>query len=310
MNTSEFTPTQPTLELLARRDLATRIFNRIKSLFTAQNGPVVMPGSSGINRREFFELVAVTGAALFVEANRVLPVRADVDEHAEKFQVAVTEREREGFSFPEDLRGNEKFWGNDVLITIDDCANLEYTQRMFEVLNQRGLKATFFPNSNYLDLNDPQVLELWRNIYSSGFEIGYHTTSHEVENFTQAQLLEDLLIFERHMRSLLADDTYSVNFARPPYGDWSTTWFQFIHEANLSNVRWNYVPNSTAGLPYFRAIRTRTEGGGIVLLHPRIFDLTWLEENIDQLQAFAFEIGGRITTLSGDSPAALSSTSH
>jgi len=213
--------------------------------------------------------------------------------------MGITEREQMGFTFPEDIRGNESFWGNDILITIDDCNNLAETKKMFNSLRDRGLKATFFPNSNYLPLDNEEFVKLWREMYREGFEIGYHTQSHEVGDFTKEELSQDLDEFEAHMRELLGDESFLVEFARPPYGNWNNTWMQFIREEGLSNIRWNFVPNATANsIDYFEAVVRHPDGGRIILLHPRVWDGNWLESNIEELKSFVDLEQGRIATLS------------
>lgn len=254
-----------------------------------------------LSRRDFLKVMLNGGAGIGLSMLGI-PVSAHTDEgqiKAEGFN--VTERERIGFSYPEDIHGNESFWGNDILITIDDCANLDQTRKMFDLLNDRGLKATFFPNSNYLSLDNNEFTALWREMYRAGMEIGYHTQSHEVQEFNQNELSRDLEEFENHMRFLLDDVPFSIKFARPPYGYWNDTWMNFVREEQLSNIRWNFVPDSGSNsISYFEAVTKHTQGGRIILLHPRVWDGDWLESHIDELLSFANSEQGRITTLSGN----------
>ena len=138
-------------------------------------------------------------------------------------------------------------------------------------------------------------------MYQDGFEIGYHTQDHNVADFTSEQLAQDLRGFEEHIRVLLDDESFSIKFARPPYGNWNNTWMQFIRQERLSNVRWNFVPNvNTNSVGYFEAVTNHPEGGRIILLHSRFWDSNWLENNIDDLKLFAESNGGRVTNLSGN----------
>lgn len=103
------------------------------------------------------------------------------------------------------------------------------------------------------------------------------------------------------MRELLGDESFLVKFARPPYGNWNESWMRFIRERNLSNVRWNFVPNASVNsIDYFEAVTNHPSGGRIILLHPRVWDGTWLEDNLDELEAFAGSEVGRIINLSGN----------
>lgn len=277
--------------------LKERLFKRIKEFFTPDERQAGLTNYQE-SRRKFLKAVIVGGGMFLLKE---IPALAKENDDFGETQDSVTERERSDFSYPEDIYGNESFWGKDVLITIDDCANLEETRKMFETLRSRGLKATFFPNSDYLPLENEGFIDLWREMYRSGFEIGYHTTNHEVTDFTKEELIEDLEVFENHMRVLLGDDSFSIKFARPPYGNWNNTWMKFIKEANLSNIRWNFVPNASVNsIDYFRAVANHPNGGRIILLHPRSWDENWLDEHIDNLQSFTLSEGGRIINLSGN----------
>lgn len=245
----------------------------------------------GASRRKFLRDAAVVAGAVLL----------GTEAGAVSAQGSMTEREQSNFVFPEDLRGNEPFWGQDVLITIDDCVLIEQTRQMFEQLKSFGARATFFPNTRNIPLDNPEIVALWRDIYQSGFEIGYHTTNHVSEGVSQAEFEADFDQFSQKMQEVLGDQDFSIKFARPPYGAWTEQWMGFIRAKNLSNVRWNYVPDAeSGGMEYFAATTRHPRGGRIILLHPRVWDEAWLGSHLSQLQTFAESEGGRITTLSGN----------
>lgn len=192
-----------------------------------------------------------------------------------------SERQAETVSIPEVIYGNEAELRGKVLITIDDCASEELTRRMFETLNSRGLRATFFPNTTYMVGQDPQ---LWRDIVAAGFEIGYHTQNHD-GNMSVSQLEADFVGFETSVRQVLGDENYQVTVVRPPYGSWDENWNAWVGNNGLHTVRWGMVPSNDAGMDYFRAVIDRgvPGTGPIVLLHPREFDAAWLDENIGSM---------------------------
>lgn len=179
----------------AKQRSASIILDKIKAFFARSEDSSKIDHSKygrGMPRRDFLRYLLAAGTVLAL-AETGLPVLAqDNGESGEAAPDNVTERERRTFVYPDDIRGNESFWGKDVLITIDDCNNLEETRKMFNSLQSRGLKATFFPNSNYLPLDNNEVVSLWREMYQAGFEIGYHTRSHEVTDFTSQELASDL----------------------------------------------------------------------------------------------------------------------
>ncbi len=213
----------------------------------------------------------------------------------------LTGREAPDFHWPSDITGSESFWGNDILITLDDCHLRDWVRRAFDLLyNQRGLRVTLFPNSNYLPLDDPEIKALWRDIYQAGFEIGYHTTNH-YPDWTRPALEADFAKYTDHMRQLFDAPDLTIRFVRPPYGNWNSTWLDWAAANGLTNVRWNFVPDGQSSNTieaYLNTIQCE-RGGRIILMHPREWDCYWLETHLDGLVELAREQQGRISTLSG-----------
>src|SRR5689334_4365723 len=88
--------------------------------------------------------------------------------------------------------GNEPELANNILFTIDDCADEALTREMFDLLVEKGITATFFPNTIYMIQQDPQ---LWRDIVAAGFEIGYHTRQH-IDSMSETELDDDFALFQ------------------------------------------------------------------------------------------------------------------
>lgn len=254
------------------------------------------------SRREFLE-GALKAAQLVAGAGFVthlgIPSIARAQDRGSSPENLVFNREDENFVWPEDIKGNEDFFGKDILLTIDDCYDFEYTRAMVTLMKQKGVKATFFPNTQHLDISRPDIVALWQDIKDQGFDIGYHTVRHET-GMTQSELAEDLLLFEQQMRDLLNDSSYRVELVRPPKGNWNDAWMAWVREKGLTNVRWNFVPSARNGsVDYFKAVMDHPDGGRIILLHPREFDSRWLTDHIDELKRLAAEEGGRVTSITG-----------
>jgi peptidoglycan/xylan/chitin deacetylase (PgdA/CDA1 family) len=197
---------------------------------------------------------------------------------------------------PTDIHGNESFLQKDVFITIDDCYDLPSLEIMFSTLRQRGLKATIFPNTMYQDPKNPETVKLWQEIYADGFTIGYHTT-HHVAGLTEDQLVEDRDQFEKIFQQLLGDPGFRVQYVRAPFGMWDASWLKWVQDNQLTNVRWNEVPNAKTTFQEVEDAFRYPTGGGIILLHARPFDARWLTDSIDQLVHMAGSAGGKVTTI-------------
>lgn len=202
------------------------------------------------------------------------------------------------FQWPIEIHGDEPFFENDVILTIDDCTSIEQTRLMFETLRGAGAKATFFPSTGLINTSDPEARRLWVDIAQAGFEIGYHTHAHE-EAYTQEELQNDFQLFMSSIRELTGDPAYQVHFVRPPYGNLNDDWKEWAAANEFTIVMWSFVPNDQLGISYFEAIADRDGGGRIVLLHPRVWDNNWLYDHISELVSFAEQAGGRVTSLSG-----------
>ncbi|MFN8374526.1 MAG: polysaccharide deacetylase family protein [Anaerolineae bacterium] len=211
--------------------------------------------------------------------------------------VTAQEATEEPFELPRMIYGNEAELTNNILLTIDDCADEYLTRQMFEFLVEKGIVATFFPNTSYMIQEDPQ---LWRDIVDAGFEIGYHTRLHEAY-MSEEQLDEDFALFQEEVRDTLDDQTYSITLVRPPYGIWDDSWIAWTEANDFHTVRWNLAARAHLDIDYVDAVMSNMEQGGrIILLHPRQTDMWWLEAHTDELLALRDEDGQpyRFTTVS------------
>ncbi len=192
------------------------------------------------------------------------------------------------------ISGQEVALRDNILITIDDCINETNVRTMFDLLNERGLHATFFPNTRNMLKHDPQ---LWRDIVAAGNEIGYHTRSHR-SGLTPEALTEDFGLFQDEVRQILGDPNYAIRYVRPPEGLWNADWLSWAMVNGLYTVKWNVVP--PVELDYLQDVLVREQGGGILLLHPVESNVTWLQTNIDALLQMHDANGSvyKITTVS------------
>lgn len=195
----------------------------------------------------------------------------------------ITSKSYEFMNIPNDTIDKQNLFEKNIVITIDDCYNNDHTKSIFETLTKNGTTATFFPNTMYLNKNNDETVKLWREIYNSGFEIGYHTTNHE-GNMSIAELQEDYTNFTSYMQDLLGEPNFSIKAVRPPYGTWDENWNKWVEQNDLLNVRWNMGPGESSN--YAKALIDQNISP-IVILHSRYDDARWLERNINNLKDIA-----------------------
>jgi len=259
-----------------------------------------------MTRRDFLmSMVTVAKYAgagyIATQINGIPTLSAQEISISNEIEAPTVARNSESFVWPSNLKGNEPFLEKDILITIDDCYDVDATQSMLSVLKEHNAKASFFPNSDYLKLDKPEIVSLWKDIYASGFDIGYHTTNH-TSGLTVEQLKADFAQFTDHMRVLLDEPDFQIQFVRPPEGNWNNDWMSWVESEKLTNVKWNFVPNArNSSVEYFTAVRKHENGGGILLLHPRDFDTTWLTNHMGELTDLAESDGSSVTSLTDNS---------
>ena len=192
------------------------------------------------------------------------------------------------------ISGQEAALRDNIVLTIDDCVDEANVRAIFSLLKDRGLRATFFPNTHNMLKHDPQ---LWRDIVAAGNEIGYHTRYHRA-GLSVKKLAEDFATFQDEVRQILGDPTYTIRYVRPPDGLWNADWLTWASANGLYTVKWNIVP--PVEISYLQAVLADEQGGGILLLHPVDNNIRWLEKNLDTLMQLQNSNGSpyKITMLS------------
>jgi peptidoglycan/xylan/chitin deacetylase (PgdA/CDA1 family) len=185
------------------------------------------------------------------------------------------------------LDGNEPALQNNLILTIDDCSVEANVRWAYEILKNRGVTATFFPNTININDQDPQ---LWRDIVAAGNEIGYHTRSH-MSGLTAAELDYDFQVFTEEVRAILSDPGYTIRYIRPPRGVWDSKWLLWGAERQLYTVKWN-LSSQTYVAHISQTARDRVHGGSIILMHTGRADLEWLQSVIDNLMQLTTDSGG------------------
>jgi len=168
------------------------------------------------------------------------------------------------------LQGQNRFLYNgnrglsEVALTFDDGPNPYYTPQILAILQQYGIKATFFCIGRQV----AAYPDLVRQEYAAGNIIGNHSWSHP----DLGLLSSDAILKQINMTSDAISQAIGVQptFFRPPYGVFDT---QVLTQANLlglTTVIWNDEARDWL-LPGTGVITSRILGlagnGAIILLH-------------------------------------------
>lgn len=186
---------------------------------------------------------------------------------------------------PDIIYGNHPALANNIVMMVDDNVyegNIRYWFNLFE---EKGIKATFFPHTGYMVNQDPQ---LWRDIVAAGHEIGYFTRFHE-HGLTAEEFMEDFLMFREELRTILNDPNYFIRYAKPACWYWEHPWFDWLEQAHdlygIQGVRVNIL-GPTPSMDYMQGVFNNTESGGTIFsLLPFPEHIVWLDDNIDDILA-------------------------
>ncbi len=152
----------------------------------------------------------------------------------------------------------------EIALTFDDGPNPFYTPQVLAILQQFGVKATFF-DVGYLVADYPNIV---RQEYNKGNIIGNHSWSHPVLTYLSAQAIQSQLTSTSNI--IQATIGVRPTFFRPPYGATNKTVLAQARNLHNTTVMWD---GSAAdwNLPGVYVIVSRilhsARNGAILLLH-------------------------------------------
>ncbi len=157
-----------------------------------------------------------------------------------------------------------------VALTFDDGPNLSYTPQVLDLLEEYGVKGTFFVvGSNLSDKTKP----LLQRMVDLGCEIGMHGTKHE--NMTKVSYATNVKRF-KEMREKISgqiEGGYETHLLRPPYGSVNKSVKKACKEAEVACIRWSVDTRDWSNKnakTIFKIVKNDTKNGSIILFHDRL----------------------------------------
>ena len=148
-----------------------------------------------------------------------------------------------------------------VALTFDDGPNPEYTPKLLDGLEKRGVKATFF----LLGEEVKQYPDVVRRMHDDGHLIGVHSYKHV--NFKEVGTACTLQQIEKTQKAIYDVTGEYAGYIRPPYGCWQK---ELDAQVNLIEVLWNVDPRdwaTTDADTVVQRVLKDTKPGDIILLH-------------------------------------------
>ncbi|MBV6698066.1 polysaccharide deacetylase family protein [Kitasatospora aureofaciens] len=127
-----------------------------------------------------------------------------------------------------------------VALTIDDGPDPRYTPTVLALLQQYGIRATFF----LIGENAVEHPALVRDIADRGHHIANHTWTHpDLRHLSESQVRDEL---ERTSDLLLRTTGRLPTWFRAPGGDWSEVSLKVTADLGLRNMSWSVDPRDWA----------------------------------------------------------------
>ncbi|WP_410812875.1 polysaccharide deacetylase family protein [Micromonospora sp. 067-2] len=152
-----------------------------------------------------------------------------------------------------------------VALTFDDGPHPQATPRLLRLLDEAGLRATFFLLGRQAELHPA----LTRSIADAGHDVGVHGYEHRLLLTSSPRATCDDLARAHAAVSRAAGCT--PRWWRPPYGVATTAALVAAHRLQLTPVLWtcwgrDWTRTATP-TSIFRTVRRGLSGGGTILLH-------------------------------------------
>ena len=151
-----------------------------------------------------------------------------------------------------------------IALTFDDGPHPRLTPEILEILDEYGIKATFFViGKNVLDYPDTM-----RILANSGCEIGNHTFSHcDLIGKSETQVKDEILACSRTL-----NENYGIktNLLRPPRGKLDDSVMAVGEELDYDIILWNIDTEDwahTSAKDIAKRVLGSVTGGDIVLMH-------------------------------------------
>jgi peptidoglycan/xylan/chitin deacetylase (PgdA/CDA1 family) len=151
---------------------------------------------------------------------------------------------------------------NKVAITFDDGPDERYTLAVRDILDARGVKATFFTVGKALDARP----DISRTLLDDGHLLGNHSYHHDSWRWLDPRYPE----LDRTQRAFQRDVGVCPAFYRPPHGQRTpfTSWL--VHRDDMSMVTWDVSAadwSSHDGAQVAADVLARVKPGSVILLH-------------------------------------------
>ncbi len=182
-----------------------------------------------------------------------------------------------------------------IALTFDDGPHYKYTERILDILESHGVKATFF----VIGVNAERYPEKVKRIVSDGHEIGNHTYSHpHLKNISGEELQAEI----KKASDVIGGITDKrPTLFRPPEGFCGEKVANMAKKCGCSVILWSHDTRDWAHTPsdeISKKILDGVKGGDIILFHDFITPDTPTPDALEEVIPKLIERGYEFLTVS------------
>ena len=175
---------------------------------------------------------------------------------------------------------------NRVVLSFDDGPS-KVLPKILDILKSEEVNALFFWQTRLLYPARP-----WKRVLEEGHIIGTHTTKHRnLIKLTEAEQYKELHSSKMKIETITGS---SINYFRPPYGQYNDTTIKAAKELGLQPVMWKIASmdwhHKENPEEILSCVLENLQDGAIILLHELTQTVKILPELIKQIKAKDYEI--------------------
>lgn len=153
---------------------------------------------------------------------------------------------------------------NMVSLSFDAAWGSDKTRGIMDILDQYGIKATFFLVGFWVDNNQ----ELVKEISDRGHEIGSHSISHpHMSKLSKEKICQEVMECSNKIEAITGKRVWLF---RPPFGDYNNTLVSTCFENGVYPIQWDVDSldwKDKSAEEISLRINNRIKSGSIVLFH-------------------------------------------
>ncbi|MBO7508343.1 MAG: polysaccharide deacetylase family protein [Clostridia bacterium] len=151
-----------------------------------------------------------------------------------------------------------------VAISFDAAWGADKTEKIMEICDEFGIKATFFLVGMWVE----KYPEIAKKIAENGFEIGTHSNTHP--DMTKLPASQQKLELETSINLIKSATGKDAKIFRPPFGAYNDSLLNIATELGLITIQWDVDTLDWKGLSAMEISNRALNGvrnGSIILCH-------------------------------------------